>query len=224
MNAGQTVTVNLSVQNEGQMTWPAGGATPVHLGYHWYRLDGTQYVQAQADDRRTALPADVPQGAITNLTALLTAPRHRGSYVLKWDLVQEGVTWFAAQGAPELAVTVVVEGLEIDVVPSSMSFLFTPDATQTSRQMTITPAGVGTLQWTATTTAPWLRITPTSGTGPSVTTVEVDPALVSALPLGTHLAAVRLNWVGNAATPVDVPVAVGKWATLERGFIPAVRR
>ena len=46
---------------------------------------------------RASLPADIAPGSSATLQLGVTGP-YPGGYVLRLDLVQEGVSWFAAQG------------------------------------------------------------------------------------------------------------------------------
>ncbi len=113
MLSGSTVEVSHTLRNVGTRTWyhlaDPGFGTPYHLGYHWYDEAGDQYVQPPAEDHRTPLLTDIPYGALTTFpSALLTAPHTPGEYTLKWDMVHEGVTWFAAYGSPTLDVNITV--------------------------------------------------------------------------------------------------------------------
>ncbi|MBI2849290.1 MAG: N-acetylmuramoyl-L-alanine amidase [Chloroflexi bacterium] len=109
MRRGETASVQITLQNKGKVTWSTSGSNPFHLGYHWYRADGTQYVQDQTEDRRSGLPTPAAFGQTVTVSALVTAPREAGVYTLRWDMVQEGVTWFANQGNSTLDMTVRVE-------------------------------------------------------------------------------------------------------------------
>ena len=73
--------------------------------------------------------------------------------------------------------------------------------------VTITNAGGGTLKWTATTSAPWLKISPTSGTAPSTMTVWVDG---TALPVGTSSGDILVSAEGATNSPRGVLVQVTK--------------
>ncbi|OQA20085.1 MAG: N-acetylmuramoyl-L-alanine amidase [Chloroflexi bacterium ADurb.Bin360] len=113
MLVGATVEVRHTLRNAGTNTWyrvadPNSG-TPYHLGYHWYDSTGAQVVQPPAEDHRTALPGDVSFGSTAVIPdAALTAPHVPGNYTLKWDMVHEGVTWFATSGNPTLDIQMTV--------------------------------------------------------------------------------------------------------------------
>ena len=91
---GKTYTVIVTVTNAGTMTWVATGPNAFHLSYHW---TGPASLY---DGERTVLPYDVAPGETVDLKATLIAPSVPGTYTLKWDMVQENVTWFSTQGVP----------------------------------------------------------------------------------------------------------------------------
>ena len=98
-------TLSVSVTNTGTVAWPAGGPTPVHLGYHWLTPDGSVVVW---DGARGSLPNDLQPNQNAVVALAVSSPPTLGSYVLRLDLVQEGVAWFSSQGVlpRDLAITV----------------------------------------------------------------------------------------------------------------------
>jgi hypothetical protein len=97
LDAGAEVAVPLTITNTGALTWPATGKKPVQIGYHWMADDGITLVVLEG--RRTALAEDVPSDTTINVVASVKAPDKPGRYVIWWDLVHEGVTWFSDAGA-----------------------------------------------------------------------------------------------------------------------------
>jgi len=85
----------LTVANTGAVTWPAAGANPVHVSYHWVGSDGSIVVW---DGARASLPSDVASGQNVVVSVPVTSPETLGAYFLRIDLVQEGVAWFSSQG------------------------------------------------------------------------------------------------------------------------------
>ncbi len=99
--------VDLLLRNTGSRTWTAGGPTPVHLAYTWFTVAGQ--LSEPMDTFRVLLPGDVAPGAPVTLPAVpYNTPATLGSYLLRWDLVEEGVTWFFRRGAPPLEVALEV--------------------------------------------------------------------------------------------------------------------
>ncbi len=109
MTANADVPVNVSFTNVGSLTWPAAGANPVRLSYHWLNGACPGGSIAVWNGRRAALPSDTATGgAVSGLPLLVRTPAAPGQYCLVYDLVREGVTWFSQQGAPVLRVPVTV--------------------------------------------------------------------------------------------------------------------
>jgi hypothetical protein len=93
--AGTTTSVPIIVTNNGNFPWLALGANPVTLSYHWTTPAGATVVW---DGLRTRLAADLQPGQNVQLLANLAFPAAAGVYVLKWDLVHEGISWFSGKG------------------------------------------------------------------------------------------------------------------------------
>ncbi|MDQ2969356.1 MAG: hypothetical protein M3R37_13715, partial [Actinomycetota bacterium] len=124
--AATTTTVQITLGNTSNFTWPSAGANPVTLSYHWLTSAGKTVVW---DGLRTKLPADVPAGQLTQVQANLAFPSAAGTYILRWDLVQEGVSWFSGKGIRMAEQTVSVQpyvepfyggSLGVDQTPASM--------------------------------------------------------------------------------------------------------
>ncbi len=113
--ADAVTQVNFKLKNEGASTWPAGGANPVHLAYHWFTPSGQ--LASCWDTFRATLSNDVPPGSEVNLTVILKSPVTPGQYVLRCDLVEEGVAWFSKKGASPLEMTVEVTAEGIPSIP-----------------------------------------------------------------------------------------------------------
>jgi hypothetical protein len=108
MVAGQVNAVRIVVRNLGSKTWQAEGYNQVRLGYHWYYAEEGLVPSALWADLRTTLPHDLRPDETIELVAEVAAPRASGNYVLKWDMVEEMITWFAWQRVPTLDVAVKV--------------------------------------------------------------------------------------------------------------------
>ncbi|OIO89718.1 MAG: hypothetical protein AUK03_13995 [Anaerolineae bacterium CG2_30_64_16] len=95
MLTGIVYDVQMHVQNTGNATWNHGGSNPVRLSYHWYDSSGQNVVTW--DGLRTDLGQDMGPTDDVSLNAKVLAPLQPGAYVLKWDMVKEGATWFSQQ-------------------------------------------------------------------------------------------------------------------------------
>jgi len=72
-----------------------------------------------------------------------------------------------------------------------------------SISVTISNAGGGTLNWTSSKSATWLRRSPTSGTAPSTMKISVDG---TGLPPGTYTGWIKVWAKGATNSPQTVPV------------------
>jgi hypothetical protein len=97
LHAGDVFAVPVTLRNTGTIAWPRAGSHPTHLAYHWEPLVGPS-TQVDFEGQRTDLPVDVPPGGVLEILATVRGPDVQGSYRLRWDLVQEEVTWFSDRG------------------------------------------------------------------------------------------------------------------------------
>jgi hypothetical protein len=89
--------------------------------------------------------------------------------------------------------------------PASMSFAATARGDRTPAQLlTVTNTGSGSLEWTATSSQPWVIINPASGTAPSTVEVFVDPKSLNAA--GTQNATITIASTGASNTPLTVAI------------------
>jgi hypothetical protein len=94
----------------------------------------------------------------------------------------------------------------IGVTPTSLSFTATAGGSNPANQtINITNTGGGTLNWTASDDAPWLTVSPASGTAPSTLTASVN---ISGLAAGTFNGTITISATGATNTPVNVPVTL----------------
>lgn len=139
-----TNTLTVTVSNTGTVTWPAGGATPVHLSYHWLGPIGQMLVW---DGSRAALPADIAPGQSAVVAVPVASPPVAGPYTLRLDLVQEGVTWFSAQGVmPRDFAISVTTGFGATYAFASPATAFLPG---TRALVPLTLTNTGLLGWAA---------------------------------------------------------------------------
>ena len=91
MVVGQSMVVNLRIENTGATKWQTTGTRPAHIGYRWFGQTGTQ--QLDVEDRRTGLLSDVYPRQDTAFGATLVAPKTPGNYKLHWNLTPEDNIW-----------------------------------------------------------------------------------------------------------------------------------
>ena len=116
------------------------------------------------------------------------------------------VTSSGTQGSPkQIPVTLTVAAAPaLSVTPASLSFSATAGgASPAAKTLSVANTGGGTLSFTASDDAPWLSVTPASGTAPRDLTVS---ASVSGLAAGTYTGNVTVTAAGATGSPKEVPV------------------
>ncbi|MHB8632081.1 MAG: N-acetylmuramoyl-L-alanine amidase, partial [Candidatus Limnocylindria bacterium] len=150
--SGALATIPIAVTNTGNFIWNATGPTPVHLGYHWVDATGKVVVW---DGARSYLPADVPPGGTQTLQAQLVFPPAPGTYTLKWDLVQEGVSWFSGQNVPTFDQPVTVSPSSPSTPSAAQSFGASVDASTIPTAMATRMTTTVAVRVTNLSAAPW---------------------------------------------------------------------
>jgi len=102
--------VPLSIRNSGQRAWDPAR---VHVSYHWLWFIPRELARRSRtlpyhDGIRTDLAGIVNPGSDVRVDGRLLAPTYPGLYWLQWDLVEEGVTWFAQVSPRQPRLLVVV--------------------------------------------------------------------------------------------------------------------
>jgi hypothetical protein len=90
--ASVTTVVPMTVTNTSDFGWTS---PQFALSYHIYDSSNKLVVW---DGVRTQLAATIVAGQSAQLQAVLALPSAAGSYIVKWDMVQEGVAWFSQKG------------------------------------------------------------------------------------------------------------------------------
>ena len=85
----------LHIRNNGWDTWRSDTQPPVLVSYHWLDRAGKTVVR---DGVRSSLPQPLQPGESTIVHVTVMAPSQAGRYLLQFDLVHEGVTWFSEVG------------------------------------------------------------------------------------------------------------------------------
>jgi hypothetical protein len=99
-NPGQPLEIQTRVTNLSTRSFPAQatyGRRLVRLGAQLCAEDGTLI---NRDYERAWLPAHLPAGGTMDIPITVKAPDAPGRYLLKFDLVSEGIDWFEKSGSP----------------------------------------------------------------------------------------------------------------------------
>jgi subtilisin family serine protease len=192
-------TFTVTVSNTGAVTWPAGGAAPVHLSYHWLDAMGKVVVW---DGSRAALPADIAPGQSAVVAIPVASPPAVGPYTLRLDLVQEGVTWFSAQGVVprDFAISVSTGfGATYSIAPPATYFL---PGSRAVVPVTVTNSGL--LTW------------PAGGANPVRAAAHVYDPLGNLLLWDGERAVLPNDVAPGQSVTVNVAIAVPALTTLAR--------
>ena len=123
MIAGKEYEAQLHVTNIGNLPWPATSAdgwNRVTVGNHWSLRTGKRI---QLDDGRATFSEDLYPGHAAQVTVRVSAPSTTRLYRLEFDIVQEGVGWFADSGSDMKSATVLVineQGRLLKWLPGSL--------------------------------------------------------------------------------------------------------
>lgn len=95
-------------------------------------------------------------------------------------------------------------GSKISLNRTRLYFAVNTNGTKTSTQtVLISNSGTGTLSWTATANASWLKVTPASGTQSGVLSVYIQPA---GLNVGSYSSSITVSASGASNTPQTITV------------------
>ena len=137
---------------------------------------------------------------VTPNTSGLTA----GTYTANVTITAAGATGSPRTVPVSLTVDPPPPGPALAVTPGSLGFTGTQGgASPADRTVSVSNTGGGTLQWTASDDAPWLTVSPASGTNAGTITVS---ASIAGLTAGTHTAALTVSAAGATGSPRTIPV------------------
>jgi glucose/arabinose dehydrogenase/PKD repeat protein len=174
-------TIDVSNTGDGTLTWTASETVP------WLSV---------------APASGTGAGTITVTPSLagLTA----GTYSSDVTVTAAGAT-----GSPRVVpvtLTVAPPPPALAVSPSSLAFTATEGGPNpAARDVSVTNAGGGALNWAASDDAPWLTVTPGSGSAPA--TLSVAPSIAGLAP-GTHTATVTVTAAGVSGSPKTIGVTL----------------
>jgi hypothetical protein len=98
--------VPITLKNTGTMNWLKDEENSISLSYHILDNNGQVLLH---DGLRTSLPHSVRSGEEIKLNAVVEAPENLGQYIIEFDMVHEGVTWFKDKGSGTLKIKLEVE-------------------------------------------------------------------------------------------------------------------
>ncbi len=99
-SVGDAFTDRLRIANVGTVTWKAHGRRFGGQVTCGLKICDAQGEVIREDLGRTPLPRDIHPGDEIEIAMTVAGALPPGSYVLRYDMVVEGVTWFEFQGSP----------------------------------------------------------------------------------------------------------------------------
>lgn len=105
LKRNQKVEILLRIKNKGKLIWDSNGDNPVNVSYHILDLNGNII---KYDNPRFYFSKAVKRGQENEVTVSIKGDNfpQTGKYLIEFDLVQEGKTWFKEQGAKTLKLEV----------------------------------------------------------------------------------------------------------------------
>jgi hypothetical protein len=103
--AAENTLVPVAVTNEGTFVWRSDGPQPILLGGRWVDPD----TLAEYGQMRWSFPVPVYPVETVQMEVRLQAPAKVGPLQLRWDVVQEQVTWFSEKSGITAVTAVVIE-------------------------------------------------------------------------------------------------------------------
>jgi plastocyanin len=155
-------------------------------------LDGTTVL---AEDNSYTSP-----GTPKSLSYTFATP---GNYYI---LVRPYSSSYDNYGDYGLRVTSVVPAIEVSLESIALDGSLGEASTQ-HEQLIISNSGFGSFSWSITTSASWLNASPTSGTAPPNTHVDVWAELTG-MPLGTYTGTLTINADGIENSPYVIPLTL----------------
>ena len=94
---GDRVPFRLQIKNGGKKAWSSEGEYPCFLSYHLYLREN--YRTVRFDNRRFPLPNVIEPGQTFDMPITLRAPIEAQRYIIMFDMVREGQSWFRDYGS-----------------------------------------------------------------------------------------------------------------------------
>jgi glucose/arabinose dehydrogenase/PKD repeat protein len=142
-----------------------------------------------------------------NLTAAVNVSGlAAGTYTATVTVTSPGVQGSPASIPVTLTVAPPPSPPQLSVMPASLSFSGTEGgAGPAAKSLAVANTGGGTLTFTASDDAPWLAVTPASGSAPQSLSVSVD---TTGLAAGTYSGTVTVTSSGVQGSPAAIPVSL----------------
>jgi SAM-dependent methyltransferase len=105
MKPGQRTSVILEITNASRLSWDQRSAGAIRIGNHWRSAAGDLLVQ---DDGRSVVPEVMMPGDVARTVVTVEAPPGSSTLRCEFDVVHEGISWFADRGSRVASVAVTI--------------------------------------------------------------------------------------------------------------------
>ena len=110
LTGGEALTPLITITNYGTEKWESDFTNknnPARLSYHLWKNENI----IDYDGLRTQLPCDIEYGKSISIHAAFKAPSIPGNYIIEWDLVREGISWFQDMGSKTKKIEITVKDI-----------------------------------------------------------------------------------------------------------------
>jgi LCP family protein required for cell wall assembly len=119
MEVGKNYKIEMKIKNTGYFTWPCEKTDNINfvcMSYHWIDAETGQISEKPELERRSPIHWDIESGKEVIMDVKVSPPHKLGKFILQYDMVHEGVTWFSGYsysrgGVPTL-------NREVEVLPA----------------------------------------------------------------------------------------------------------
>jgi hypothetical protein len=120
VSINETIQIPVTLINEGALTWENTGSNPVVLSVTWVQ---PQTNLEWTNRLRWPLPRPLSPGEQLSMEIPVQTPPQEGVYRLKWDLVQDGITWFGSKSEAPASSRVTVGDVTTAVPESTLQLV-----------------------------------------------------------------------------------------------------
>jgi len=201
-----------------QLSATAGGASPAAQSIQ-ITNSGTGTLNWSATTSAAWLSVSPASGTAPSTLSVSASPGlSAGTYTGTIQITSTGASNSPVSVSVTLTVTAATPALA--VAPQTLTFNYTVDGAMPAAQnVAITNAGGGTLAWTASASAYWISVSPSSGSAPASVAVSVNPSNLAA---GTYNGTVQITAAGASGSPASIAVTLVVQGTQAAGSITGV--
>ena len=202
-------TMPITVKNTGSDAWNSGNGITYNLAYHVYDRSGNQLI---LDGQRTSVGYVPPGGQVTvnaNVQGL-----GQGLYQLRWDVVEEGITWFSSSpyNVPTLNFNIAVLSQPVVQSPADQTSMVNLDRSTLSTATLTTNAVSGATQYR-------FELSPTPAFDTGLVTSGWQASTSWNVPIGALKDGNRYYWHVTTSADSGTQVTASSFSSPPRTFL-----